>query len=87
MVLAYYWVVSCKNLHYHRAKNPFQSHRIPLCVTGEHTSRPELPAHLNVRCDDPGCNHVDRYDEADVIRWYGQTTLLAPHLAFPKTAL
>jgi hypothetical protein len=82
MVLGYYWIVSCKNQRHHRGQNLFADHRIPLCLTDEESPRPELPLHLNVLCDNPSCRHVDRYDAAEVMRWFGQATLEQPHLAF-----
>ena len=82
MAEGHYWVATCKNAAYHSEKNPFHGHRIPIGKTGAHSQRPELPDHIDIACNDKGCGRTYSYSAPEIIRWYGDATLLIPHPLF-----
>jgi len=65
--LQYCWVVTCKNYEFHRERNPFHGHRIPLGKTDEQMPRPDIPQWLVVRCSD--CSKEFQYDRSEVLRF------------------
>jgi hypothetical protein len=63
----YCWVVVCKNHWFHRRRNLFHGHRIPLGETDAIMSRPAIQGRFSVRCDD--CNKEYFYRPSDVVRY------------------
>ena len=62
----YYWVVICKNHHFHNRQNRFFGHKILLGETDSYSPRPDLDDHFSVRCDDCGSEYS--YKPLDVLR-------------------
>jgi hypothetical protein len=76
----YYWVVTYNNETFHREKNPFAGHRIPLAETDPHAAHPDAVGRLSVRCDE--CGNEYSYEAQDVILWNGTPPLFTPHPKF-----
>jgi len=64
---SYCWVVVCKNHWFHRKRNPFNVHRIPLAETDAISSRPTIKQHFVAQCDE--CFREYRYRPSEVLRW------------------
>ena len=63
----YCWVVLCKNHWFHRRRNLFYSHRIPLAETDPVAPRPFLESRFSVRCDN--CRKDYFYKPSDVLKF------------------
>jgi len=63
---SYFWVVVCKNHWFHRRRNLFHVHRIPLGQTDAVSPRPITGTFL-VRCNDCGKEYL--YEQSDVLRY------------------
>ena len=53
----YVWVVICKNHKFHKQKNLFSGHKIPLAETDAIEMPPNIEGNLRVRCDNCGEEH------------------------------
>jgi len=77
----YFWVVLCKNHWFHRRKNLFFRHRIPLAEADAITSRPPVDCPFRVRCDECGKEHT--YKPSEVLRSEQEPAeLFTPHPLF-----
>ena len=73
--------MTCKNYEFHREKNPFHGHRIPLGKMDEQMTRPDIPERLVVRCSD--CSKEFQYDRSEVLRFQLQLPeRFTPHPLF-----
>lgn len=63
----YCWVVICKNHWFHRRRNLFHGHRIPLGETDAVAPRPAIQGRFNVRCDE--CHEEYPYSPSDLLRY------------------
>jgi hypothetical protein len=63
----YCWVVVCKNHWFHRRRNLFHGHRIPLGETDAVSSQPAIQGRFSVRCDD--CDKEYLYSSSDLLRY------------------
>jgi hypothetical protein len=73
----HYWVVTCKNFEYHREKNPFAGHRIPLARTEVGAAHPDHLGRFSVVCDE--CGREFTYESSEVIMWIGTPASFTPH--------
>jgi len=80
----YYWVVTCKNTEFHRMKNPFAEHRVPLAQTDVHAAHPDTMGHFSVRCDE--CGKEYSYEAQDVFKGLGNPAVFTPHPRFSSEA-
>jgi len=64
---SYCWVVACKNHWFHRRRNLFNVHRIPLVETDAVSTRPPIKQYFVAQCDECFKEHV--YKPSDVLRW------------------
>ena len=62
----YYWVVICRNHWFHRRKNLFFGHTIPLAEADSYSPPPRLDSRFSVRCDDCGKEYL--YQPKDLLR-------------------
>lgn len=76
----YYWVVTCKNVEFHKQKNPFSGHRIALAKTEVGAPHPDHIGRLSVVCDE--CGKQFAYESADVLMWLGTPASFTPYPAF-----
>jgi hypothetical protein len=75
-----YWVVTCKNTEFHREKNPFAGHRIPLAEAEPHAEHPRVIDHFVASCDECGVEYP--YEGRNVFKWTGKPVSFAPHPQF-----
>jgi hypothetical protein len=61
------WVVVCKNHWFHRKRNLFNVHRIPLGETDTVSTRPSIKQHFIAQCDECFKEYV--YKPSEVLRW------------------
>ena len=64
---SYCWVVVCKNHWFHRRRNPFNVHRIPLAETDAVSTRPTIDRPFRARCDE--CRKEYVFKPSQVLRW------------------
>ena len=64
---SYCWVVVCKNHWFHRRRNPFNVHRIPLGETDAVATRPTIGGPFRARCDE--CRKEFIFEPSEVLRW------------------
>jgi hypothetical protein len=64
---SYCWVVVCKNHWFHRRRNLFNVHRIPLAETDAVSSRPTINRPFRARCDE--CRKEYMFKPSEVLRW------------------
>lgn len=62
----YFWVVECKNTHFHKHPNIFYTHRIPLGRTDSVLPRPPIQKPFYVRCN--VCGEEFKYEAQEVLR-------------------
>jgi len=63
---SYYWIVICKNNWFHRRRNLFAGHAIPLVEADYFSPPPALDNDFAVRCDECGKQHL--YCSGDLLR-------------------
>lgn len=63
----YYWIVLCKNHHYHHKQSRTADHQILLGETDAVSPPPVLGKHFNVRCDD--CGEEYSYRPSELLRY------------------
>ena len=63
----YCWVVICKNHWFHRKRNLFNVHRIPLGEADAVSTRPAIKQHFVAQCDECFKEYV--YKPSQVLRW------------------
>jgi hypothetical protein len=77
----YCWVVLCKNNWFHRRKNLFYQHKIPLAETDAYATSPALKGNFTARCDE--CHKEYLYKPSDVLRHDQELpTSFLPHPLF-----
>lgn len=64
---SYCWVVVCKNRWFHRKRNIFNVHRIPLAQTDAVADRPAIDRRFLVRCGE--CGKAYMFKPSEVLRW------------------
>jgi hypothetical protein len=77
--LEYYWIVLCKNHHYHNKQNLSTGHPILLGETDSVSSPPYLETDFKVRCED--CDREYSYSPRELLRY--ETEPPASFLAHP----
>jgi hypothetical protein len=63
----YCWVVLCKNHWFHRRRQLFHGHRIPLGLTDAVSTRPAIDQRFVARCDECGKEYV--FKPSEVLRY------------------
>ena len=79
----YYWVVLCKNHHYHLKQSQAAGHQILLGETDGVSPPPHLELDFKVRCDDCGKDYS--YSPRELLRY--ETKPPASFLAHPQTSV
>jgi hypothetical protein len=75
------WVVVCKNHWFHRKRNLFKVHRIPLGAADTAFTRPAIKQHFVAQCDECFKEYV--YKPSEVLRWEMEApTSFVPHQLF-----
>jgi hypothetical protein len=78
----YYWVVTCKNIGFHTTQNLFHGHIVPLGRTDAYSARPKILEPLEIACNDSECGRTYSYAPSEVIRWFGDASLVTSHPLF-----
>ncbi len=64
---SYCWIVLCKNHWFHRRRNLFNVHRIPLGQTDAVSPRPTIAEPFRAHCDECGRGYI--FKPSEVLRW------------------
>jgi hypothetical protein len=77
----YCWEVHCKNNWFHRRRNIFYKHRIPLAETDAYEALPALQSEFQVRCDE--CLKEYSYKPSEVFKFEQEVPeSFTPHPVF-----
>ena len=63
----YFWVVICKNHHFHNHENIWFGHRILLGETDSYSDLPVTAPRITVRCDD--CHKEYEYSQKEILKF------------------
>jgi hypothetical protein len=78
---SYCWVVLCKNNWFHRRRNHFYKHKIPLAETDGYEPQPPLQSEFKVRCDE--CKKEYFYKPSELFKFEQELPMsLIHHPAF-----